>query len=279
MKILVPLKRVADPANANKIKVAPDGSKVTTEGLEWKINPYDEYALEAALRLSENGATKERFGEVVVVSIGPKDTAQTIRQALAMGADRGILIEGTDEDYDSTAIAQVLKAVVDKESPDMVLMGKIAVDVESNAVGPMLAEMVGWPMATHAMHLVTADEGKTFTVRREVDGGVLTVKVQLPAVITASDRMISPDSVHNGVTPDDFRYPESDGGRYASLKGIMAAKKKKIDETTVQALGATPKPATKYTKFELPPARSGSTAFVENVDELLQKLHTEAKVI
>lgn len=279
MKILVPLKRVADPYNANKAKVADDGSKVTTEGLEWKINPYDEYALEAALRLTENGQTKERSGEVVLVSIGPKDAVQTIRQGLAMGADRAILVEGEDDQLDSFAVAKILKAVVDKEQPDFVVMGKLTVDSESNATGPILAEMLGWPQATHAMHIVTDDGGKTFTVGREVDGGVITIKVSAPVVITASDRIIHPDAIKNGVTPADFNYPEAEGGRYASLKGIMAAKKKKIDETTPGDLGAEIETQQSYTKFEKPPARSGEVEFVETVEELVQKLHSEAKVI
>jgi electron transfer flavoprotein beta subunit len=279
VKILVPLKRVADPFNANKVKVAPDGSNVSHEGLEWKINPYDEYALEAALRLNENGSTKERFGEIVTVSIGPKDMTQTIRQALAMGADRAMLVEGDEDKLDSRAAAQILETVVRKEEPDLVLMGKLNVDTESNAAGPILAERLGWPMATHAMKITTEDQGKTLTVGREVDGGVLTVKTQTPAVLTSSDRIILPESVKNGVTPADFKYPESEGGRYASLKGIMAAKKKTIDETTIDALGVTPEPATKYVSFERPPARSGETVFVESVDELVDKLHNEAKVV
>jgi len=279
VKILVPLKRVADPYNANKVKVAGDGSGVSTEGLESKINPYDEYALEVALRLDENGQSKERFGEIVLVCIGPKDVQQTIRQGLAMGADRAILVQADEEQLDTRATAQILQKVVEKEEPDLVCMGKLNVDTESNAVGPWLAEKLGWPMATHAMKIVTKDEGKTLTVGREVDGGVITLKLQTPCIITASDRSILPDSVQNGVTPDDFKYPEAEGGRYASLKGIMAAKKKTIDETSVEDLGVSPETATKYLKFEAPPARSGETVFVESVQELVEKLHKEAKVL
>jgi electron transfer flavoprotein beta subunit len=279
VKILVPLKRVADPFNANKVGVTPDGSKVTTDGLEWKMNPYDEYALEAALRLTENAQTKERLGEIVLVSIGPKDAVQTIRQGLAMGADRGILVEGDDAQLDSWAVAKVLEAVVKKEQPDFVVMGKLTVDSESNAAGSILAELLGWPQAAHAMHLITADQGKTFTIGREVDGGVITIKVSAPVVITASDRLIHPEAVKNGVTPADFKYPEAEGGRYASLKGIMAAKKKPIEEVTPDALGVSIETHQSYVKFEKPPARSGEVQFVETVQELVQKLHTEAKVL
>jgi electron transfer flavoprotein beta subunit len=279
VKILVPLKRVADPFNANKVGVTPDGSKVTTDGLEWKMNPYDEYALEAALRLTENAQTKERLGEIVLVSIGPKDAVQTIRQGLAMGADRGILVEGDDAQLDSWAVAKVLEAVVKKEQPDFVVMGKLTVDSESNAAGPILAELLGWPQAAHAMHLITEDQGKTFTIGREVDGGVITIKVSAPVVITASDRLIHPEAIKNGVTPGDFKYPEAEGGRYASLKGIMAAKKKPIEEVTPDALGVSIETHQNYVKFEKPPARSGEVQFVETVQELVQKLHTEAKVL
>ncbi|MFW5877346.1 MAG: electron transfer flavoprotein subunit beta/FixA family protein [Myxococcota bacterium] len=279
MKILVPLKRVADPYNANKVGVSGDGSKVTTEGLEWKLNPYDEYALEAALRLTENAQSKQRIGEVVIVSIGPSDAVQTIRQGLAMGADRAIRVEGEDEQLDSWTTAKILAEVVKKEQPDLVLMGKLTVDSESNATGPYLAEFLGWPQATHAMHLITEDEGKTFTIGREVDGGVITIKVSAPVVITASDRIIHPDAVKNGVTPADFKYPEAEGGRYASLKGIMAAKKKPIEDLTPDGLGVSLETQQAYPKFEKPPARSGEVEFVETVEELVQKLHTEAKVL
>ena len=144
MKILVPLKRVADPDNANKIKVA--GGKVETTGLEWKPNPFDEYALESALRLTENGATpKTRGGEVIVVTFGPKETETTLRQALATGADRAIRVDAKDEDLDGSLVARALKALVEKEKPDLVLLGKQAVDGDSNQVGQLLAEYLGWP--------------------------------------------------------------------------------------------------------------------------------------
>lgn len=279
MKILVPIKRVADPDNANKVKVSGDGTQVTSEGLEWKMNPFDEWSLEAALRLTEDGAKKTRTGEVVLVTIGPKDAAQTVRQGLAMGAERGILVEANDQELDSNMVAQILKAIVDKEQPDLVVMGKQTVDGDSNVAGTVLAEMLGWPLANYAMSIETADEGKTLTVRRELDTGVSTIKVTGPAVVTTSDRILKPESVKNGVTPGDFKYPEAEGGRYASLKGIMAAKKKPIDEVTAASLGAVPQKTLSYTKFELPPARSGQTTFVESVQELVQKLKTDAKVL
>ena len=277
MKILVPLKRVADPDNANKIKVSDDGKAITTEGLEWKPNPFDEYAVESALRLNENAAKNEKLGETVVMSIGPAEVIQILRQALAMGADRGILIKAEDAQLDSTVVARAIKAVVDEEKPDIVLMGKQAVDGDSNAAGQILAEMLGWPMATFAMSIATSDGGKTFTVTREVDTGSLILKVTAPAVITVDLRVVAPAGISNGATPADHKYNE--GARYASLKGIMQAKKKKIDQKDLGAMGIDTAPTTLYPVFQLPPARAGSCAFLETVDELVDKLHNQAKVI
>ena len=277
MKILVPVKRVADPDNANKVKISGDGTAVKSDGLEWKPNPFDEYAVEAALRLNENAPKNERLGETIVLSLGPNDVQQTLRQALAMGADKGILIEADDSQLDTAVTARALKKIVDEQKPDLVLMGKQTVDGDSNAVGQTLAELLGWPMATFAMGISTTDGGKTLTVGREVDTGVLTVKVTLPAVVTVDLRIVAPGAVKNGVTPADHKYNE--GARYASLKGIMQAKKKPIEVKKLADLGIETGLSTKYTKFELPPARSGSVTFVESVDELLQKLRSEKKAI
>jgi electron transfer flavoprotein beta subunit len=277
VKILVPVKRVADPDNANKMKVSPDGTKVTSEGLEWKLNPFDEYAVEAALRLNEKGGSDQKLGETVVVSLGNADVAQTLRQPLAMGADRGILVTAEDGQLDSVVVARALKALVDKEKPDLVLMGKQAVDGDSNTAGQMLAEMLGWPMATFAMAIEAVDGGKALKVGREVDTGVLNVKVTLPAVVTVDLRIVTPTAVKNGVTGADHKYNE--GARYASLKGIMAAKKKPIDQLTLGDLGVSGGALVEYSKFELPPARSGQVTYVENVQQLVEKLRTQAKVL
>ena len=151
MKILVPLKRVADPDNANKVKIPAGGATIDTTGLEWKPNPFDEYALEAALRLTENGASpKVRKGEVVVVSFGPKEIEPTLRSALATGADRAIRVDAKDDQLDGALVARALKALVEKEKPDVVVMGKQAVDGDSNQVGQILAQHLGWPQATFA---------------------------------------------------------------------------------------------------------------------------------
>ncbi|NLE49366.1 MAG: electron transfer flavoprotein subunit beta/FixA family protein [Sandaracinaceae bacterium] len=279
MKILVPIKRVADPDNANKVKLNGDATEVTSEGLEWKLNPFDEWSLEAALRLTEDGKSKARKGEVVLVTIGPKDAVAQIRQGLAMGAERGILIEGDDKALDANVVAHALKAVVEKEQPDLVILGKQTADGDSNLVGTYLAELLGWPVANFATSIRTSDDGKNLTVVREFDTGAATIEVQGPAVLTTSDRILQPQSIKNGITPDDFAYPESEGGRYASLKGIMQAKKKPVEETTLDALGVSAEPQVSYVQFALPPARSGSTTFVESVDELIQKLRDEAKAL
>lgn len=283
MKILVPIKRVADPDNASKLKVSGDGKAVTSEGLEWKMNPFDDWALEAALRLTENAAQKNaRVGEVVLVSIGPDDehTQRIIREGLAKGAERGILISADDAGLDSNIVSQILAAIVEKESPDVVVMGKQAADGDSNVAGTVLADRVNWPIINYAMRIKTEDDGKTLEVQRELDTGVATVKVTTPAVVTTSDRILHPESVKNGVTPDDHEYAKLEvGGRYASLKGIMQAKKKKIDRMSIGDLGVQPTASVSYTNFELPPARSGETTFVEDVADLVDKLHNTAKVI
>jgi electron transfer flavoprotein beta subunit len=191
VKVLVALKRVADPDNANKVKIAAGGAAIDTTGLEWKPNPFDEYALEAALRLTENGkAPKARLGEVVVVTLGPKETEQTLRDALATGADRAIRVEATDDQLDGQLVANALQALVDAEKPDLVLMGKQAVDGDSNQVGQILAERLDWPMATFAA-TIKEEEG-ALLVGREVDGGVLTLRVKLPAVVTVDLRIVAP---------------------------------------------------------------------------------------
>ncbi|MBW2191070.1 MAG: electron transfer flavoprotein subunit beta/FixA family protein [Deltaproteobacteria bacterium] len=283
MKILVTIKRVADPDNASKLKVSADGKSVTSEGLEWKMNPFDDWSLEAALRLTENAAEKNaRVGEVVLVSIGPNDehTQRIIREGLAKGAERGILVEAEEGSLDAGVVAVIIKAIADKESPDLIVMGKQAADGDSNVAGTRVAEKLGWPIINYAMKIKTSDDGKTFEVLRELDTGVATVKVTGPAVFTTSDRILHPESIKNGVTPDDHQYAKLEvGGRYASLKGIMQAKKKTIDQMSIADLGVDPAKALNYTKFELPPARSGETTFVEDAADLVDKLHNTAKVI
>lgn len=278
MKLLVPCKRVSDPDNANKVKVSADGSSVSTEGLEWKPNPFDDWAVETALRLNENAASGEKLGEITVVTFGPSDAVQQLRQFLAMGADRGVLVETPEDVLDSWVVARGLAAVTKTESPDLVVMGKQSADGESGAVGPMLADLLGWPCSTGVMAIQVEPDGKLL-VRREADGGVIVQRITAPAVITVTDRIVTPDAVKNGATPADHKYAESDSGRYASLKGIMQAKKKPVDQKKLDALGIDTAVTSTYGEFATPPKRTGNTDFVASVEELVQKLHTQAKVI
>jgi electron transfer flavoprotein beta subunit len=275
VKILVALKRVADPDNANKVKIPAAGDKIDTTGLVWKPNPFDEYALEAALRLTENGqAPKTRAGEVVVVTFGPKDTETTLRAALATGADRAIRVDASDEELDGELVARALKALVEREQPDVVVMGKQAVDGDSNQVGQMLAEYLDWPMATFAATI--REEAGALLVGREVDGGVATLRVKLPAVVTVDLRIVAPTSVYSTKTATTFKY--NDGVRFAALPAIMAAKKKPLAELKLTELVADTTRKVQYVKFEAPPQRKAGIK-VKDVSELVSKLKTEAKVL
>lgn len=272
MKILVPVKRVPDPELKTKIK---DG-QVDLSGAQWVVNTFDEYAVEAALRITENADDGSRDGEVVVVTLGPADAAQQLRSALAMGADRAIRVDAEDAQLDSGAVVAGLKAVYEAEKPDLILMGKQAVDGDANQVGQMLAGILGLPQATFAASIEVTDEGKALVVGREVDAGVEFKKVTLPAVVTVDLRIVAPKSVVNHVTPDSHEY--QDGPRYASLKGIMKAKKKPMDEKTLSDLGVTPAPLVKELEVTLPEARSAGQ-IVESVADLVAKLHNEAKAL
>ena len=275
MKVLVALKRVADPDNANKVKISPSGDAIDTTGLEWKTNPFDEYALEAALRLTENGkAPKKREGEVVVVTLGPKECETMLRAALATGADRAIRIEANDAELDGRLVAIALKAIVDAEKPDLILLGKQAVDGDSNQVGQRLAELLDWPMATFAA-TIKEEEG-ALLVGREVDGGVLTLRVKLPALVTVDLRIVAPHSVFSKVTEAGFKY--NDGVRFAPLPAIMAAKKKPLDVKTLAELVPGAALTTRYLKFERPAQRAAGVK-VKDVSELVEKLANVAKVI
>lgn len=275
MKILVALKRVADPDNANKVKVGSDGKSVQTTGLEWKMNPFDEYALETALRLTENGASpKTREGEVVVVTLGPKECEATLRSALATGADRAIRIEAEDEHLDGLIVASALEKIVAEEKPDIILLGKQAVDGDTNQVGQILAEKLDYPMATFAATIQQEADGKLL-VGREVDGGVLTLRLTPPCLVTVDLRVVAPKSVYSNKTDASFEYNE--GVRFAPLPAIMKAKKKPLDvkllaDVTSQAQTTT------YSKFESPPTRKAGV-MVKDVTELVDKLKNEARVL
>ena len=251
MKILVTVKRVPDPETV--IKIAADGKGIATENVKWVVNPFDEYGIEEALRIKEKVAGTE----VVLASIGVQASQEQLRTGLAMGADRAILVK-TDEALEPLAVARVLAKLVETEKPDLVLLGKQAIDDDANAVGQMLAELLGWPQATFASKLELAADQKSAKVTREVDGGLETVGVPLPAVVTADLRLNEP--------------------RYASLPGIMKGRKKELKELALADLGVDVTPKVKIVKLEAPPKRSAGRK-VENVQELVKLLHDEAKVI
>ncbi len=254
MKVLVPIKRVID-YNV-KVRVKADNSGVELNNVKMSMNPFDEIAVEEAIKLKEVG----KVTEIVVVSIGPDKAADVMRTAMAMGADRGILVK-TDAALDlggvePLAVAKTLKALVDKESPDFVIMGKQSIDDDSNQTGQMLAALLGWAQGTFASKVVLGD-GKV-DVTREVDGGLETVSLKLPAVITTDLRLNEP--------------------RYVKLPDIMKAKKKELEEITPEDLDVDYTPRLTVVSVSEPPVRSGGVK-VASVDELIDKLKNEAKVI
>ena len=249
MKIMVPVKRVID-YNV-KIRVKPDGTGVETANVKMSMNPFDEISIEEAIRMSEAGTATE----VIAVSIGVQQCQETIRTALAMGADRGIHVV-TDDPVEPLAVAKMLKALVERENPEMVIVGKQAIDDDSNQTGQMLSALLGWSQATFASKIEIADGQATVT--REVDGGLETVAVKLPAVVTSDLRLNEP--------------------RYASLPNIMKAKKKPIDRLTPEELGVDTAPRLETLKVEEPIKREAGVK-VKSVEELVEKLQSEAKVI
>jgi electron transfer flavoprotein beta subunit len=275
VKILVAIKRVADPENLNKIKLSAQG-KIDTTGLEPKASPYDDYALETALRLTENGTnTKARLGEVVVATLGPKESEQTLRAMLGTGADRAIRVDAVDDALDGDLVARALKMLVEKEKPDLVLLGYQQTENESMEVGQMLAEHLGWPQATFAGSIKSEDD-KALVVGREVEGGTAQVRVTLPAVVTVIDKIVKSKSVTSKHTPATHTYPE--GVRFAALMAIMAAKKKPLAEMKLAELAADATLKVKYEGNEMPPKRAAGVK-VKDVKELVTRLKTEAKVI
>jgi electron transfer flavoprotein beta subunit len=249
MKAIVAVKRVVD-YNV-KVRVKADGSGVETANVKMSMNPFDEIAVEEAVRLKEKGVVTE----IVAVSLGVSQAQETLRTALAMGADRAILVEST-ADLQPLAVAKLLKALVEKEQPQLVFLGKQAIDDDSNQTGQMLAALLGWPQGTFASKVVV--EGDRVAVTREVDGGLETVSLALPAIVTVDLRLNEP--------------------RYASLPNIMKAKKKPLDVVTPEALGVDVTPRLKVLKVAEPPKRQGGGK-VGSVSELVDKLKNEAKVI
>ncbi len=249
MKVLVPVKRVVD--KDVKIRVKQDGTGVELTNVKMSMNPFDEIAVEEAIRLKEGG----KATEIVAVSIGPQQATETIRTALAMGADRGILVK-VDHLVEPLAVAKILKAIVEAEKPGLVIVGKQAIDDDCNQTGQMLAALLGWPQGTFASKI--ALDGDSVTVTREVDGGLQTIRVNSPAILTADLRLNEP--------------------RYASLPNIMKAKKKPIEEKAPGDYGVDPAPRLEVLKTVEPPSRK-SGAKVGSVAELVGKLKNEAGVL
>jgi len=249
MKILVPVKRAVD--KDVKIRVKSDGSGVELSNVKMSMNPFDEIAVEEAIRLKEAG----KATEIIAVSIGPAQASETIRTALAMGADRGILVK-TEGNTEPLAVAKILKSIASAEQPGLIIMGKQAIDDDSNQTGQMLAALLGWPQGTFASK-VTIDSD-ALLVTREVDGGLQTVKLKLPAIVTTDLRLNEP--------------------RYASLPNIMKAKKKPIDEKTAADLGVDIKPHLEVIKTAEPPVRKAGVK-VKTVAELVDKLKNDVGVI
>ena len=249
MKILVPVKRVVD-YNV-KIRVKPDGSGVDLANVQMSMNPFDEIAVEEALRLKESGKAEE----VIVVSIGPAQAAETIRRGLSMGADRGILIK-VEQPVEPLAVAKLLKAVALAEEPLLIILGKQAIDDDCNQTGQMLAALAGWPQGTFASKLTI--EGDTIQVTREVDGGLQTLRLKAPAIVTTDLRLNEP--------------------RYASLPNIMKAKKKPIEEKTPESYGVDIAPRLEVIKTKEPAGRKSGVT-VKTVAELVDKLKNEAGVL
>lgn len=249
MKVLVPVKRVVD-YNV-KIRVKADQTGVELANVKMSMNPFDEIAVEEAIRLKEGG----KATEIVVVSVGPQQCTETLRTALAMGADRGILVK-TDGETQPLGVAKALKKIVEAEQPKLVIVGKQAIDDDCNQTGQMLAALLGWAQGTFASKV--AIDGDKMEVTREIDGGLETVALKLPAVVTTDLRLNEP--------------------RYASLPNIMKAKKKPIDEKTPDALGVDLAPRLKTLKVEEPPKRKSGIK-VKTVQELVEKLRNEAGVI
>jgi len=249
MKILVPVKRVVD-YNV-KVRVKPDGSGVDLANVKMSMNPFDEISVEEAIRLKEAGKAEE----IVAVSIGPAKAEETIRTALAMGADRGILVQ-TDDLVEPLSVAKILKGIVEEEKPDLVIVGKQAIDDDANQTGQMLSALLGWSQGTFASEVEIGDG--VANVTREVDGGLQTVEIKLPAVVTTDLRLNEP--------------------RYASLPNIMKAKKKPLDKKTVEDYGVDTAPRLKVIETKEPEGRKAGVK-VESVAELVAKLKNEAGVL
>lgn len=273
MKVLVPLKRVSDPDCSNQVKAV--GDRIDTTDISWKTNPFDECALEAALRLTENGrAPKTRLGEVVVVTLGSKDAESVLRSALAAGANRAIRVEATDDALDGRRVAHALKTIVEEEKPDLVLLGEKAVDSEGNHVGQALAAMLDYPMIGGASSMHEEDGGAL--VRRDVDGVRCTLRVRFPAVVTVDLGIVGTTGIVGKNSESDFSY--YDGIRFVPFTAVLQAKKRDIVTRTLDEVAHGITLSSTYSRFEPPPKRKPGI-IVKDVAELVDRLANEARVL
>jgi electron transfer flavoprotein beta subunit len=276
VRILVPLKLVLDPDLSNKVRVTEDGRGLVVSGGERKANPFDEYALEAALRLTEDGSNpRQRFAEILVATLGNGQADVMLRAALATGADRAIRVPSEDEELDAASVAHVLARLVSKESCDLVVMGKQSSDGDGNEVGQRLAAILGWPQVTFVSKITGLADGR-LEFEREVDDGLQRLRVSLPVVVTVDLRIVTPDAVRSRQTPSDFQY--SPGVRFSPLPAIMRARKKPLEICTMSELNARARPLLRHLRYEIPPTR-GSGRIVSSPNELVSLLASEAKVL
>jgi electron transfer flavoprotein beta subunit len=272
-KILVTVKRIPDPDESLKFT---DGG-LDLSSVKWVPNAFDEYAVETALRLAEDvGNKKNKLAEIIVLSICPQKQRQHMTQFLAMGADRGVIVDADDSTLDTQTVAKVVAKVAQDEGVDMVITGKLSQDNEGNQVGQRVAGLLGWPQACFAAEIDWDRDNNALAVGREVDDGVETKKMPLPGVITVDLRVVLPTSVRNGLNPADHKF--TDGPRLASLRGITMAKRKKVAVKSLGDLGIEASAQETTVAINKPPERAAGQ-MVGSVEELVEKLATEAKVL
>jgi electron transfer flavoprotein beta subunit len=270
-KILVTVKRIPDPDESLKFT----GGGLDLSAVKWVPNAFDEYAVETALRLSEGIADKSKLADVIVLSICPQKQRQHMTQFLAMGADRGIIVD-EDGSFDTVTVSKIIAAVAKQEGVDLVICGKLSQDNEGNQVGQRVAGLLGWPQACFAAEVEWHAAERALLIGREVDDGVEKKRVSLPAVVTVDLRVVLPTSVRNEKTPPDHKF--TDGPRLASLRGITMAKRKTVDVKTLGDLGITATALETTVAVNKPPQRQAGQR-VGSVEELVEKLATEAKVL
>jgi electron transfer flavoprotein beta subunit len=276
VNILIPIKQVVDPDQYRQLQLAPDGTSVVTQGLALIPNPFDEHALEAALRLTEDGREPtRRLGEVVVVTLGSATTETMLRSALAIGAGEAIRVEASHENIDAWLVSKTIARLAKQSSVDLVLLGKQSADGDGNEVAQRVAALLDWPQVTGATQIEELEDG-SLLVEREVDGGTLRVGVGLPAVISVDLRIIAAQSVRSRHCPREYLYPP--GVRFATLPAIIAARRKPIVTRLLGDLVEKPRPVLRHVAYDLAPSRA-CCRIVGSTDELVQRLTSDSRVL